>query len=55
LNFTPRSFSEFSFKIHFEYEEVYLEKVVSLLTTFKTIFYFKFLNLGKVLFGSKEV
>jgi hypothetical protein len=32
-----------------------MEKVVPLLKPFKTIFYLKFLGLGKVLFGSKEV
>jgi hypothetical protein len=33
LNFKPRSFSEFSFKIHFEFEEVSMEKVAPSLQT----------------------
>jgi hypothetical protein len=50
-----RKFSEFSFKIHFKFEEVSMEKVVLPIKSFKTIFYFKFLDLREVLFGSKEV
>jgi hypothetical protein len=53
--FKPLGFSEFAFNIHFENEEVSMEKVVPLLKTFKTIFYFKIFNQGKVLFGSKGV
>jgi hypothetical protein len=55
LDFKPRSFFEFSFKIHFKSEEVSIEKVVPLLKPFKTIFYLKQFNPEKVLFGSKEI
>jgi hypothetical protein len=55
LNFKPRSFSEFSLKIHFESEEVSMDTIGPLIKTFKNVFYFKKKYLGKVLFGSKEV
>jgi hypothetical protein len=42
LNFKLRCFFEFSFKIHLEYEEDPMEKVVSCLKPFTTIFYLKF-------------
>jgi hypothetical protein len=48
--FKPRSFSEFSFKIHLEFEEVPIQKVVPLFKLFKAIFYFKNFEPGKVLF-----
>jgi hypothetical protein len=32
-----------------------MKKVIPLIKYFKIIFYFKFFNLGNVLFGSKEV
>jgi hypothetical protein len=38
LNFKPRSFSEFSFKIHFKLEEVTIEKVVPLFKPAKPCF-----------------
>jgi hypothetical protein len=55
LNFKPRSFSEFSFKIHIESEEVPMDKVVPLFKPFKNIFYFKKIELGRMMFGSNEV
>jgi hypothetical protein len=54
LNSRPREFSEFSFKIPSESEEVSMGKVVHLFEIFPTIFYFQFSELGKGLFGSKE-
>jgi hypothetical protein len=51
----PRSFSRFSFKIHFEFESLSMEKVVPLFKPFKTIFYSQFSENGKVLFGSVKV
>jgi hypothetical protein len=42
-------------KIHFEYEEVSMDKVVHFFKSFKTIFYFKNLELGKVKFGPIKV
>jgi hypothetical protein len=38
---------EFSFKIHFESEDVPMKKVVSLIKSFKPIFYFIFSELGR--------
>jgi hypothetical protein len=55
LNSKPRNFFEFSFELHFESEKVPMEKVVPLIKTFKTILYFRFFELRKVLFGSKEI
>jgi hypothetical protein len=43
---TRRNFSEFSFKIHFESEEVSIRKVVPYFEYSPTIFYFKFLEHG---------
>jgi hypothetical protein len=48
-------FSEFSFKIHFESEEISIGKVVPLTRHFKTIFYLKKIEFGKVLFVKVEV
>jgi hypothetical protein len=48
----PKSFSNFSFKIHLESKEVPLEKVVPFFKSFIAIFYFKIFKLGKVIFGS---
>jgi hypothetical protein len=42
-------------EIHSESEEVYMDKVVHLFEIFKTIFYFKFLELGKANFRSIKV
>jgi hypothetical protein len=55
LNSKPRSFPDFSFEIHFESEEVPMEKVVPFYKPFIIIFYFKFVELGKVLFGPAKV
>jgi hypothetical protein len=55
VKFKPRSFSEFSLKIDFEFIEAYMEKVVPIVKPFKTIFYSKFFEPGKVLFGSVKV
>jgi hypothetical protein len=49
LNSKPRNFSEFSFEIHFETEEVPMEKVVPFFKTLAVIFYLKKLELMKVL------
>jgi hypothetical protein len=54
LNSKPRNFSDFPFGIHLESKKVPTEKVVSFFKSFKPIFYSKFLELEKVLFGSKE-
>jgi hypothetical protein len=48
-------FSEFSFKIPSKSEEVSIEKVVHIFDIFKTIFYFKILELRKVNFGSVKL
>jgi hypothetical protein len=48
-------FSEFLFKIPSESEEVSIEKVVHIFEIFKTIFYFKILELRKVNFGSVKL
>jgi hypothetical protein len=53
LNSKPRKFSDVPFQIHLESKEVPMENVLSFFKSFKTIFYSKFLELGKVLFGSK--
>jgi hypothetical protein len=55
LNSKPRSFSDFSFEAHYEFDDVPIEKVVPLFKSFTTIFYLKFLKLGKILFGSIKV
>jgi hypothetical protein len=55
IEFKPRKFPEFSFQIPSEYEEVSMDKVVHHFEIFKTIFYFKFLELRKVKFGSIKV
>jgi hypothetical protein len=52
---TYRSLSEFYFKIHFESEEIFIRKVVSYLKYFLAMFYFKFLEHEKILFGSNKV
>jgi hypothetical protein len=44
LNFKCRSFSEFSFKIHFEFEEVSMEKAVPLFKPNKPYFISVFLS-----------
>jgi hypothetical protein len=54
-NSKPRNFSEFSFEMHFESEEVPMETVVPFSKTFTTIFYFKFLDLRTILSGSVKV
>jgi hypothetical protein len=51
----PRSFSEFSFKVQFESEEVSMEKVINLFKPLKIIFYFKIFEPRKVLFESVKV
>jgi hypothetical protein len=51
----PRSFSEFSFKVQFEFEEVSMEKVIHLFKPLKIIFYFKIFEPRKVLFESIKV
>jgi hypothetical protein len=55
IKFYPREFPDFYIQIHFESEEVSMEKVVHIFETFKTIFYFKNFEPGKVLFGSNQV
>jgi hypothetical protein len=55
LNSKHRNFFEFSFEIHFKSKEVPMEKIVPLIKTLKTVFYSRFLELRKVLFGSKEI
>jgi hypothetical protein len=50
--FKSRNFPKFSFQIPSESEEVSIEKVVHLFKILKSIFYFKFLELRKVKFGS---
>jgi hypothetical protein len=55
LNSRPREFPEFSFQIPSESEEVSKEKVVYPFEMFKTIFYFNFLELDKVPFGSVKI
>jgi hypothetical protein len=42
-------FPEFLFEIHFESEDVPMEKVVPLFKPFGNIFYFKIFQLGRVL------
>jgi hypothetical protein len=42
-------------EIHSESEEVSMEKVVHHFENFKTIFYFKFSRLGKVVVGSVKI
>jgi hypothetical protein len=55
LNYKPRNFFQFSFEIHFEPKEAPMEKLVPLIKTFKTAFYFKFFELRELLFGSVKV
>jgi hypothetical protein len=55
LNSRPRDFAEFSFQISYESEEVSMDKVVHIFEIFKTIFYFNFLELKKVPFGSVKI
>jgi uncharacterized membrane protein (GlpM family) len=56
LNYKPRNFSEFSFKIHVESREVPMEKVIPFFKPFTTISYFKKkIKLEKILFGSVKV
>jgi hypothetical protein len=55
LNSKPRKFSKFSFEIHFESGEVPMEKIIPFFKPLTTIFYFKFFDLGKVLFGAVKV
>jgi hypothetical protein len=45
---------DFSFDIHSEYEEAYMENIVHLLEMFKTIFLFKIFELGKAIFEMIE-
>jgi hypothetical protein len=52
-NSKPRSFFEFSFKIHFEVEEV--GESCSLIKTFKTVFYFRFLEHGRSCLDQKKL
>jgi hypothetical protein len=54
VNFKPRRFSNFSFEIHFESEEASMEKVAPHFKSFKFIFYFKFLELRKILLELKQ-
>jgi hypothetical protein len=51
IKFKTRSFAEFSFKIHFKFEDISLEKVVSLFKPFNSIFYLKFFEPRKVPVG----
>jgi hypothetical protein len=44
-------FQKIQFKIHFGSKEIPMEKVVPFFKIFTTIFYFKFFEPGKVLFG----
>jgi hypothetical protein len=55
LNSKPGNFSEFSFEIHSEFEEVPIEKVVPIFKSFTTMSYLKNLELEKVIFGSIKV
>jgi hypothetical protein len=55
VNSKPIRFSIFSFDIHYESEEVPMDKVVPFFKSITTIFYFKNFELGKVLFGSVKV
>jgi hypothetical protein len=48
-------FPKFLFKIPSESEGVSMDKIVHICEIFKKIFYFKFLELGKAIFGSVEV
>jgi hypothetical protein len=48
-------FPNFYFKINFESEDVSLKKVAPFYKSFTTIFYLKFLKLGKLLFGKNQV
>jgi hypothetical protein len=50
FKFKTRNFSEFSFKIHFEPEEVPMEKLVPLFKLFNYIFYLKFFEQEKSIF-----
>jgi hypothetical protein len=50
VKFKPQGFSDFSFKIKFESEEVSMEKVVPLFEPFNSIFYFKIFKHGKSTF-----
>jgi hypothetical protein len=52
---THRNFPEFLFEIHFESEDVSIRKVVPYLKQFLAIFYFNFLEHGKVPFESVKV
>jgi hypothetical protein len=45
----------FSLKIYFESEDVAMEKVLPLFKLFKSIFYFKISEPGKVFFGSVKI
>jgi hypothetical protein len=55
IEFKPRNLPEFSFQIPSESKEDFMRKVVHLLDIFKTIFYLKFLELGKIKFRSIKV
>jgi hypothetical protein len=46
---------DFSFEIHSESEEVYMERAIHIFESFKTIIYFKFLELRKGIFGVVKV
>jgi hypothetical protein len=52
---TNLEFSIFLLKIHFGCEDIHMEKVVPFIETLRTIFCFKFFELGKVLLGSAKV
>jgi hypothetical protein len=43
---------DFSFEIHYESEEISMEKVVHLFEVLKTTFHFKKFRLAKAVFGS---
>jgi hypothetical protein len=55
LNPKPRNFPEFLFEIHFESGGVPMEEIVLFFKSFSTVFYFKFFELGEVLFGVVKV
>jgi hypothetical protein len=52
---TDLDFPNFQFKIVFESEEIPMEKVIPFSKTSATIFYFEFLEFGKVGFGLNQV
>jgi hypothetical protein len=52
---TDLDFPKFQFEINFESGEVPMEEVVPFFKKFSTIFYFKFVELKKALFGSVKI